>query len=156
INDAAPDWRAAYLFTRRAKGEHYFSVGTFGMDVKMQPDAAVPDTDHYTDVAFDATDQYAPEGPGAILVNASLIHEKQQLNATFNAAGSDNATNHLNALEIDASYAYRQTWSAGVGLFDTSGGRDATLYGQAQFEGSNNGSPHTRGHPAQLEYVPFG
>jgi len=39
--------------------------------------------------------QYTPEGPGAILVNASLIHEKQQLNATFNAGGSDNATNHL-------------------------------------------------------------
>jgi len=41
-------------------GEHYFSVGTFGLDVKMQPDAAVPDTDHYTDVAFDATYQYTP------------------------------------------------------------------------------------------------
>src|SRR2546430_17728099 len=55
INGAAPYWRAAYQFTRGEKGEHYFSVGTFGMDVKMQPDAAVPDTDHYTDVAFDAT-----------------------------------------------------------------------------------------------------
>jgi len=46
----------------------------------MQPDATVPDIDHYTDVAVDATYQYTPEGPGAILVNASLIHEKQQLN----------------------------------------------------------------------------
>ena len=154
INGAAPYWRAAYQFTRGAKGEHYFSVGTFGMDVKMQPDAAVPDTDHYTDVAFDATYQYTPDGPGAILVNASLIHEKQQLNATL--GGLDNTTNHLNALEIDASYAYRQTWSAGLGLFDTSGGRDATLYGPAPFEGSNNGSPDTRGYTVQLEYVPFG
>ena len=103
--------------------------------------------------AFDATYQYTPEGPGAILVNASLIHEKQQLNATL---GPDNATNHLNALEIDASYAYRQTWSAGLGLFDTSGGRDATLYGPAPLEGSNNGSPDTRGYTAQFECVPLG
>src|SRR5439155_24391672 len=108
----------------------------------------------YTDVAFDATYQYTPDGPGAILVNASLIHEKQQLNATL--GGLDNTTNHLNALEIDASYAYRQTWSAGLGLFDTSGGRDARLYGPAPSEGSNNGSPDTRSTTAPLDYMPFG
>jgi len=162
INGAAPYWRAAYQFTTGARGEHYFSVGTFGMDVKMQPDVAVPDTDHYTDVALDATYQYTPEGPGAILVNASLIHEKQQLNATFNAGGSANATNHLNALEIDASYAYRQTWSAGLGLFDTSGSRDLNpvtgvgLYTPGAFSGSNNGSPDTRGATMQFECVPLG
>jgi len=162
INGAAPYWRAAYQFTTGARGEHYFSVGTFGMDVKMQPDVAVPDTDHYTDVALDATYQYTPEGPGAILVNASLIHEKQQLNATFNAGGSANATNHLNALEIDASYAYRQTWSAGLGLFDTSGSTDLNpvtgvgLYAPAAFSGSNNGSPDTRGATMQFECVPLG
>jgi hypothetical protein len=156
VNGAAPYWRAAYQFTRGAKGEHYFSVGTFGMDVKMQPDPTVPDTDRYTDVALDATYQYTPEGPGAVLVNASLIHEKQQLNATFNGGGSDNATNHLNALEIDASYAYRQTWNAGVGVFDVSGGRDATLHGPGQFSGSNNGSPDTRGYTLMFECVPLG
>ena len=156
VNGAAPYWRAAYQFTKGAKGEHYFSVGTFGMDVKMQPDPTVPDTDRYTDVALDATYQYTPEGPGAVLVNASLIHEKQQLNATFNGGGSDNATNHLNALEIDASYAYRQTWNAGVGVFDVSGGRDATLHGPGQFSGSNNGSPDTRGYTLMFECVPLG
>ena len=156
VNGAAPYWRAAYQFTKGAKGEHYFSVGTFGMDVKLQPDPTVPDTDRYTDVALDATYQYTPEGPGAVLVNASLIHEKQQLNATFNGGGSDNATNHLNALEIDASYAYRQTWNAGVGVFDVSGGRDATLHGPGQFSGSNNGSPDTRGYTLMFECVPLG
>jgi hypothetical protein len=153
VNGAAPYWRAAYQFT---KGEHYFSVGTFGLDVKLQPDPTVPDTDHYTDVAFDASYQYTPEGPGALLVNASLIHEKQQLGATFNAGGSDNATNHLNALEVDASYAYRQTWSAGVGVFDISGGRDLTHYGPGALSGSNNGSPDTRGYTLQFECVPLG
>src|SRR5438105_2317575 len=148
INGAAPYRRAAYQFSRGEHAQHYFSVGSFGMDVKMQPDAAVPDTDHYTDVALDATYQYTPEGPGAILVNASLIHEKQQLNATL---GPDNATNHLNALEIDASYAYRQTWSAGLGLFDTSGGRDARLYGPNPLEGSHSGAPATPGHRAGCE-----
>ena len=156
VNGAAPYWRAAYQFSKGAHGEHYFSVGTFGLDVKMQPDPTVPDTDHYTDVAFDATYQYTPEGPGSIIANASLIHEKQQLNATFNGGGSDNATNHLNALALDASYAYRQTWSAGVGLFDISGGSDLTRYGAAPLSGSNNGSPDTRGYTLQFECVPLG
>jgi hypothetical protein len=156
VNGAAPYWRAAYQFNKGEHGEHYFSVGTFGMDVKMQPDPTVPDTDRYTDVALDATYQYTPEGPGSIIANASLIHEKQQLNATFNAGGSDNATNHLNALELDASYAYRQTWSAGVGLFDISGGTDLTRYGAAALSGSNNGSPDTRGYTLQFECVPLG
>jgi hypothetical protein len=156
VNGAAPYWRAAYQFTKGEHGEHYFSVGTFGMDVKMQPDPTVPDTDRYTDVALDASYQYTPEGPGSIIANASLIHEKQQLNATFNGGGSDNATNHLNALELDVSYAYRQTWSAGVGLFDISGGTDLTRYGAAPLSGSNNGSPDTRGYTVQFECVPLG
>jgi hypothetical protein len=117
-------------------------------------------------VAFDATYQYTPEGSGALLVNASLIHEKQQLNATFNAGGAANATNHLNTVEVDASYAFRQTWSAGLGLFNTSGSTDQTfdpatgtfggLYTPGALSGSNNGSPDTRGYTLQFECVPLG
>ncbi len=156
INGAAPYWRAAYQFNTGAHSEHYFSVGTFGIDAKLQPDPTVPDTDRYTDTALDATYQYTPGGAGALLVNASLIHEKQQLNATFNAGGSSNAVNHLDALEVDASYSYRQTWSAGVGLFDTRGNSDSTLYGPGALSGSNNGSPDTRGFTLQFECVPLG
>ena len=156
INGAAPYWRASYQLSGGADQQHYFSVGTFGMDVKLQPDPTVPDTDRYTDVAFDATYQYTPTGPASISANASLIHEKQQLNASFNAGAAANATNHLNSLELDVSYIWRQTWSASVGLFDTSGSHDAGLYAPAQFSGSNNGSPDSRGYTVQLEWVPFG
>ncbi len=157
VNGAAPYWRAAYQFNKGEHGQHYFSVGTFGMEVTMQPDPTVPDTDHYTDIGFDATYQYTGEGPGALLANASLIHEKESYVATFNAAGSnDDPHNHLNALEVDASYAYRQTWSAGVGLFDVIGSKDVTLFGPAPLSGSNNGSPDTRGYTLQFECVPLG
>jgi hypothetical protein len=156
VNGAAPYWRAAYQWSAGQHTEHYFSVGTFGLDVKLQPDPTVPASDRYSDFGFDATYQWTPGGPGAILANASLIHEKQQLNATFAAGGADNATHHVDALEIDASYAWRQTWSAGLGLFDISGTRDGTLYGPGQFSGFSNGSPATRGFTMQFECVPLG
>jgi len=57
---------------------------------------------------------------------------------------------------LDASYAYRQTWSAGVGAFDTRGGTDRTFYSPGALTGSSHGSPDTRGYILQLECVPLG
>jgi hypothetical protein len=157
LNGVAPYWRAAYQFNSGTQREHYFSVGTYGLDVKMQPDPTVPATNRFTDIAVDATWQYTPEnGPGAFLATTSYTHEKQDLAATFSAGGSADATNHLNAWRFDFAYAWRQTWSASFGLFDFSGTTDAVLYAPAPLTGSNNGSPDTRGYIVQLECVPFG
>ncbi len=153
INGVAPYWRLAYQVS---KDPYYFSIGTFGLEAKLQPDTTVPDTDRYSDVGFDATYQYANQDQSALTVNASYIHENQKLSATFNAGGVAAASNHLNTLRLDASYTYHQTWSAGAGVFDITGGQDQVFYGPAPLSGSNNGSPDTRGYILQLEYVPFG
>ena len=153
VQGGAPYWRAAW---QASADDHYFSFGTFGLDVTMRPDASAPATNRYTDAALDATYQYTPQAPGAIVVNASLIHERQQLGASFASGAADSPTNHLDALEIDASFVWRQTWSAGIGLFDVSGGRDLARYAPAPLSGSLAGSPDTRGCTVQLEYVPFG
>jgi hypothetical protein len=152
INGAAPYWRAVYQVQ---KDPHYFSFGTFGMDVKMQPDRTVPDTNRFTDIGVDATYQYTPIGqPGAVLATASFIHERQDLGATFNAGGADNGKGHLDAFRMDASYMYAQTYSAGFGLFDITSGTDLTYYGN--LTGSIYGKADTSGYIVQLEYVPFG
>jgi len=108
------------------------------------------------DTGVDATYQYANEGQSAFTVNASYIHENQTLNASFNIGATGVTSNHLNTLRIDATYTYRQTWALGGGVFDISGGADQTLYAPAPLDGSNNGSPDTKGYVVQLEYVPFG
>jgi len=153
VRGGAPYWRAAW---QASAADHYFSVGTFGLDITVQPDPAAPATNRYSDAALDATYQYTPQGPGAVVVNASLIHERQQLGASLASGAADNPVNHLEALEIDASYIWRQTFSAGLGLFDVNGGRDPALYAPAPLSGSLSGSPDTRGATLQLEYVPFG
>jgi hypothetical protein len=156
VSGAAPYWRAAYQFNKGAHDEHYFNIGTFGLDVKLQPDPTVPFKNRFTDMGLDGVYQYTSGGPSAVLANISYLHEKQDLVATFNAGGSANATNHLDVFRLDASYAYRQTWSAGVGVFDSRGGTDPTLYAAAPLTGSNNGSPDSRGYTLQFECVPLG
>jgi hypothetical protein len=154
VNGFAPYWRAAYQF---GSDTHYFSVGTFGLDVRLQPDPTVADADHFTDVGVDATYQYTPEdGPGVVLANTSFIHERQRLDGTFAAGGADEPDNGLTSFEADVSYMWRQTLSAGVGYFDVRGTQDLTLFGPAPLTGSAIGSPGTRGYTLQLECVPFG
>jgi hypothetical protein len=153
INGVAPYWRLAYQVT---KDPYYFSVGTFGLQARLQPDTTVPDKNRYTDVGFDATYQYTDRGQSAVTVNLSYIHENQSLTATFNAAGADAVSNHLNTLRLDASFTFHQTWSAGAGLFDITGGSDQTFYAPTPLSGSNNGSPDTRGYILQFECVPLG
>jgi hypothetical protein len=153
INGAAPYWRLAYQADNKP---YYFSVGTFGIEVKLQPDPTVPDTDRYTDLGFDATYQYADDSPFGLSVNTSYIHENQRLTASFNAGATGVESKHLNTLRLDTSLTYRQTWSVGAGVFDITGDQDETFYGAAPLSGSNNGSPATRGYILQLEYVPLG
>jgi len=93
INGVAPYWRLAYQVS---KDPYYFSIGTFGLEAKLQPDVTVPDTDRYSDLGFDATYQYANEDQSALTVNASYIRENQKLSATFNAGGVGAPSNHLN------------------------------------------------------------
>jgi hypothetical protein len=150
MDGAAPYWRAAYQWTRGE--EHYFSLGTFGLSTKLKPDPTVPQTDHYTDFGFDGVYQYTPtDGPASVNVNASVIHEKQQLDGTYAAGGANNAANHLTTFQADLTYAWRQTYAASFGLFDTTGSTDPTYFGFG-----TSGTPDTRGYIAMLEWVPFG
>jgi len=153
VQGVAPYWRAAY---QRVSGSRYFSLGTFGMNVRMQSNPSIADTDRFTDIGFDAVYQLSGEGDTGVLANASYIHERQDLEATFRSGGSMSPSHHLDVLKVDASYVYRQTLSAGAGVFDTKGDADPTFYSPAPLTGSASGAPASRGYILQFEYVPFG
>lgn len=153
IKGVAPYWRLAF---QNSSDPYYFSVGMFGLAAHLQPDPTVSDQNRYTDLGFDAVYQYTNTNLWGLSVNSSYIREQQNLSQIFNSGGADHASNHLGTFRLDASLVLRQTWSIGAGVFDTSGGTDATFYAPAPLSGSNNGSPDSRGYIAQLEYVPFG
>src|SRR3984957_422219 len=141
VNGLAPYWRAAWQVDKK---RNYFSVGVFGLDTKLQPDASVPKEDRFNDVGVDATYQFTDGGRNGLSANLSLIHEKQTLDASFGAGSSASNSDHLNSLELDLTYAYDQTWVGSVSLFNTNGSRDGGLYAPAPDPRRNKGSPH---HP---------
>ena len=153
LSGLSPYWRAAVQFSQ---GVHSYSVGTFGMDNHVQPDPTVPLKDHYTDFGFDATYQYAGTGRHVLAANASLIHERQNLEASIAAGGPDPVSNNLDTFNVDLTYAFQRTYVGAVSAFASSGTTNTTLYSPGPLSGSNSGSPDTSGYSLQAEYIPFG
>jgi hypothetical protein len=152
LDGLSPYWRASW---QEDLGAQYFSAGVFGLNSKFHPDPALPATDRFNDVGFDATYQYTGETGHALAANFALIHEKQSLDASF-AAGAAANSNHLDTLSLDVTYAYKQSWVTSVGLFNTHGSTDMSLYAPGPVSGSRTGSPDSRGYVLVLECIPFG
>jgi hypothetical protein len=163
FQNIAPYWRVAF---EPHWGNHWLEFGAFGMSARVHPfdpnavdpngfqlNQTFPQTDRFTDVAFDS--QYQYQGPNYwITLRGTYIHENQKLDATFSNGGSSNPTNTLNTLRLYASLAYgndnRVTLTGQY--FDTWGSPDTILYGD------NPGcacSPNSNGYVAEIVYIPF-
>ena len=148
----SPYWRAVAEF---ASGPNDFSFGLVGLHSRLHPDTALAATDNYSDIGVDGTYQYS-SGHHAVTANMSLVHERRHLNASYQNDESDTVSSTLDSKRVDVTYAYRQTWAASAGVFDTTGSRNNALFAPADTEGSASGSPNSNGYTLQLEYVPFG
>jgi hypothetical protein len=153
LDGIAPYWRAALQFSN---GPHYFSVGMLGLNVKQKPDPSVPETDRFNDFGFDATYQHTAPDASNLAANFSMIHESRHLDASYAAGEAEKISGSLDSVRGDVTWTWKQTWVAGLGLFNVTGSSDAGLYAPAAVEGSNQGKPDSRGYLLQLEYVPFG
>ncbi len=152
ISGVAPYWRAALTHDW---GTNSFELGTFGLHAQMFPNGISGLTNKFTDVALDAQYQHIT-ALGALTAHGAFIHEKQTLDATYQAGESDNPTNNLNTVRGDVSYHWND---AGLGLtlgaFSTTGTTDAGLYGLAAVDGSATGNPKTNGFMGQIGYMPW-
>jgi hypothetical protein len=151
LNGVAPYWRIAL---QRNFGKLYAMAGTYGLRASRYPTGVAGLRDTYTDVAFDGQIEL-PAGPGTMLGHATYIHEKQALDATFDAGGSTNASNTLRAFRADGSYLLRGGLGLTLGYFQTTGNADSTLYVPDPVVGSALGMPDSRGFIGELEYSPW-
>jgi hypothetical protein len=154
VTDFAPYWRAAY---EKELDAGYVSLGIFGLAPRLYPgNDRSAGSKSYKDFGYDATYAYGDGGPHSFNAQVSFIREDQQLhasNALGEAAGADHT---LDQLKFNVEYAYRQTYVAALGLFDSSGTRDTALYAPNPVDGSANGRPDSRGYVLEVDWVPWG
>jgi hypothetical protein len=149
----APYWRLAY---QRTFGTQYLELGTFGLASRLYPAGVTGPTDRFVDVGADLQFErhVGKGGQGTFVVHASYIHERQTLDAT-SAAGGSNLTNNLNAVRADAAWLTASRWGGTLGAFATSGTSDTLLYAPGAITGSATGKPNSGGLIAELQYMPW-
>jgi hypothetical protein len=149
IAAAAPYWRAAF---EPAWGHNTLEFGTFGMDMKVDPQRiSGAGTDRTVDVGVDAEYQYLADRNSLSLIG-SCIWENSSLAASKALGLSSNSRGNIHTVNLKGTYAYDQTYFVNLGPFRTDGSRDQALYGS---QGAANGSPDSAGWVGELDYYPF-
>ena len=167
FQNVAPYWRVAI---EPHWGNHWLEFGAFGMSASVHPftgatdvngftiNQTFPQTDRFTDVAFDS--QYQYQGPNYwITLRGTYIHENQKLDASFNNGLSSNPTNTLNTLRAYGSFAYGNDNRIVLSgqYFDTRGSSDPTLYAALNScqPPDTTCNPNSNGYIAEIAYIPF-
>lgn len=152
IDGVAPYWRVA---VEPSWGPHSLEVGTFGISAALFPERATSSgTDRLTDVGVDTQYQFNGERD-QIGLQASWIHETQDLNASHQLGLSANSHDRLQTFRVKTSYFYDHTYGVNLGYFAADGNADPLLFPPSPITGSASGSPNSRGWIAELDYLPF-
>ena len=142
-------WRLAL---QHAFGDHYGEIGWFGLATNRYPGNDRDNgSDYILDSAIDASYQYTPgNSKNIVTANLTLLHERQNLRATYAAGNSDNPTDTLDSFKANLSYYYDNTYGVTLGIFNIKGSPDVTYYG------TPNGKPDSAGYITQFDVTPFG
>jgi hypothetical protein len=74
----------------------------------------------------------------------------------WNSTCAGTGSNHLDQVNVNGQYAYRQTYAVTLAYFDIRGNHNALLYPPGSLFGSATNSPDSRSYTLQLEWIPFG
>ena len=150
IKGLAPYWRLA---VQHPFGDHYISVGAFGLMANTIPSGISGPADNYSDIGGDLQYEYT-FGKSTLALYGSYIMENQKLNrlsADSINPMTMNISNTLNSMRFTATYSYNCMFSASLGYFSLKGSADSTLYSG----GSLNWKPDTGGIIAEIACFPW-
>jgi hypothetical protein len=133
-------------------------LGAFSLDARRglvdtdQAGHAIPvggASDRFRDLGLDASYQHFGAGVHTFTVNALYVTETQRLDASYPAGDAGQRHGSLQAMNVNGSYWYRNTWGATLGAFAYNGSADAVLYGDTK-------TPNTQGGTVELNWTPSG
>lgn len=145
LTRTAPYLRLAYQDDLTPKSN--LVIGGMYFAPRLQPMGIGAGSDDYRDYGLDASYQWFASPVHTVTLQGLYVYESQTLNNTYAAGGSSNLHNHLNAMNLNASYWYKNTYGVSMAAITNNGSSDTQLYG---------GSPNTDGGVLELDWVPFG
>ncbi len=151
IKGVSPYWRVAL---QKNWTKHYLEIGTFGLNTQLYPEGVSGLNNKYLDIGVDLQYEYTLN-TGSILVHSSWIKEKQTLDASYAAGGSQNDKLDLGSFKIDGTVYFQKGFAATLGYFAVSGSKDQEIYNPAPVFGSSAGKPDSNGFLAQLDFLPW-
>ncbi len=147
IDGGAPYWR---LSLQKKWDKTYLMVGTFGMYAQLFPMGVAGSKDKLTDAGFDA--QWEQQlGKGNLVARGTYIHESRTLDGSVAAGLASTASGNLSTMRLNASYYPSQLLGLTLGVFQTTGSQDATLYAPAPVSGSRLNDPKTSGFIGEVD-----
>ncbi|MEI6270030.1 MAG: cytochrome C [Methylococcaceae bacterium] len=157
LSGPAPYWRVA--LQQNWKG-HYFELGHYGMSADVVPGRdTINGSNHYTDVAVDATYQYMANPKHIFEAKTTYIYEDQNLSASQQGTPfNSNANTYLTTFKINTAYTFDQTYGVTFAYNRTTGSTEPALY-SGYTDGLNVtglNRPNSQLYTAELVYVPFG
>jgi hypothetical protein len=151
LHSVAPYWRVALTHDW---GAHSVEVGTYGMSAAIYPSGVGGLWDRYTDLAIDGQYEQAV-GAGSFTAHATWIHERQTLDASFDAGDAANSFNTLNVVRVNGIFYTPSRIGLSAGYFSTTGTADNGLYAATPITGSATGSPNSAGIIGELSFMPW-
>lgn len=124
------------------------------MSTRLYPSGISGLIDGYTDIGLDLQYEYT-FSKSVFKFHPSWFHESQSLDATFDAAGSQNKNNNLNSLKLSAEVYSDKGIGATLGYFSINGSKDNGLFTSAAITGSSANKPDSNGFIAELSYLPW-
>jgi hypothetical protein len=156
LDGPAPYWRVAI---QKDWAGHYFSLGHYGLIANVLPNKQLGygysmGSDHFTDVAVDATYQYMANPMHIFEAKTTYIYEAQNLVAS-RAIADDPASGHthLGTYKLNLAYTFDQTYGATFGYNKINGTR-GPIFPNGVDTGQT--SPNSEFFTGELVYVPFG
>lgn len=154
VKNYAPYWRLA---VERTWDAHTLSVGAFGMEAKVYPDAVdvTTPTNRFRDVALDAQYHFSADNH-LLSVHGLWIRESQRWDASFPMGLTSNPSSTLRTQRADVHYFYQRRYGGGIGLFSTRADEDQLRYNTGEaVTGSAAGKPDSSGWNMELTYLPL-
>ena len=148
VSGVTPYWRLALQHEGASTS---LMLGTYGFITRVFPAGVSGPTNHYTDVAVDAEVEQRV-GEATWIGRGAFIHERQRLDATFDAGEATRADQTLSTARANVAYLPNQKYSLSLGYFQTSGTSDPLLYASAPVTGSASGSPNSAGVVGELNF----